>query len=104
MRDQLRIYRLQPGVFDEFYAYWKANIVPAREASGFKILSAWRNPEANEFVWVVRWEGEESFEDADEAYYASPLRMRTPKTSGRFLAGQEVRMLDPLEEFTAIPT
>lgn len=102
MRDQLRIYTLQPGVFDEFYAYWKANIVPAREASGFRILAAWRRPESDEFIWIVRWPEESSFEAADAAYYESPQRMKTPRSSGRFVQSSEVRLLDPLQEFTAV--
>lgn len=101
MRDQLRMYQLHPGTFDEFFAYWKDNIVPAREAKGFTILSAWREVDSNEFIWVVRWNGDGSFEEADEAYYASPIRSKLPKAFSSFIASSEVRMVETLDPFVA---
>ena len=103
MRDQLRIYTLAPGMFDEFYEYWKTNIVPAREACGFSILAAWRRTEENQFLWIVRWNGEGSYADADAAYYDSPVRSAIPRNSGKFLVGQEVMMLEELPDFVAVP-
>lgn len=97
------MYTLNPGTFDEFFAYWQANIVPAREACGFSILAAWRQPEENRFVWVVRFNGEGSFEDADAAYYDSPMRSALPKTSGKFVASSDVRMIETLDGFLAVP-
>jgi hypothetical protein len=95
------MYQLHPGVFGDFYAYWKDNIVPAREANGFTILSAWRDVEANGFIWVVRWNGEGSFEDADAAYYDSPERSKLPKAFGQYIASSEVRMIETIDPFVA---
>ena len=97
----LRTYQLNPGTFDEFYTYWKDNIVPAREANGFTILSAWRDVEANEFIWVVRWNGDGSFEDGDAAYYDSPERSKLPKSFGQYIASSKVRMVETLDPFVA---
>lgn len=101
VRDQLRIYQLHPGAFDEFYAYWRDNIAPAREANGFTILSAWYDAEANEFIWVVRWDGEGSFEAADAAYYASPERSKLPMSFSQYIASSTVRMIETIPPFVA---
>lgn len=103
MEDQIRVYELFPGVFDDFFAYWKENIVPAREACNFRIVGAWFDSETNTFTWVVRYMGEGSFAEADAAYYESPMRSKVPRSSGRFVKSSNVRMATALDPFVAQP-
>ena len=51
---------------------------------GFKVIGAWSNEKENRFTWILAYDGPESFEKADKAYYDSPER--------KFL-GQEPRRL-----------
>ncbi len=92
---QLRIYRLHPGRLGDFLALWREHVVPAREAHGFEVLSAFVNPETEEFVWIVRHP--EDFAAADARYYASPERAALPWDPKEALASVELRMLEQVE-------
>jgi hypothetical protein len=95
MRDQIRRYQLKPGSYDEFFASWRDQIVPIREQLNFSIPAAWHDPDSNEFIWIVRWNGEGSFEEADQAYYESPQRAALPRQFDH-VASQDVRMFEPV--------
>ena len=72
---QLRRYDLPAEVVDEFLAWWRDLLVPAREAFGFSIEFAYLVPEKNEFVWATSVEGDrKQFEAVEAAWMASPER------------------------------
>ncbi len=56
---------------------------------------------SDEFIWVVRWTGEGSFEDGDAAYYASPERSKLPMAFGEYIASSKVQMIETLDSFVA---
>jgi hypothetical protein len=96
MQDQIRRYRLKPDSFDDFIASMREHIVPLRKKAGFTVPVAWHDEEQNEFIWVVRWHGEGSFEDADQAYYDMPERLALPKQFD-WVVSQDVRMCTPVD-------
>ena len=72
---QLRRYELVDGVMDDFLAWYRAKIVPARAAHGFTIEFAFADRKVNEFVWAVSTPGDaEAFAEIEKAYLASPER------------------------------
>ena len=95
MDHQLRIYAMKPGRMDEFLALWRDHVVPARQAHGFEIVSAWINREADEFAWIVRSTGPEGFAEADEAYYRSPERTALPWNPLDAIASVQLHMVEP---------
>ena len=58
----------------DFVAAWKAHIRPLREALGFEVAGGWVVEDENVFVWVITYRGDGTFEQANRAYYESPLR------------------------------
>lgn len=72
---QLRRYELVDGVLDDFLVWFRARIVPAREAHGFTIEFAFADREVNEFVWAVSLPGDaEAFRAVEKTYLESPER------------------------------
>jgi hypothetical protein len=74
MRYQLRDYDVRPGEMDAWLGEWMANIRPMREKFGFQVVGAWRVEAQERFVWILGYEGEGGFEEADRRYYESPDR------------------------------
>lgn len=72
---QLRRYRMIPELVDAYFEWWNTLCVPAREAAGFTVESAYFVPETNEFIWAVSVPGDrEELEAVDAAWMASPKR------------------------------
>ena len=101
MRYQLRIYRLRPETADEFAELWRRDIVPLRIEVGFAVVGAWRRPEENEFVWLVRWDGQGSFQEGDSRYYASPGRAALAWDPADYIESMDLRVLGAVEGFEA---
>jgi hypothetical protein len=92
---QLRDYTIQDGHFDDFLAAWTAGVLPLRRRFGFEI-QAWSVPEDSHFVWIVRYDGPGTFEEADRAYYASPERAAVHPNPSPWIAEQRVAWLTPV--------
>ncbi|WP_322986047.1 NIPSNAP family protein [Streptomyces sp. S584] len=71
---QLRTYTVRNGLLDDWVQRWKAEIVPLRLELGFTIGGAWVDRERNQFVWLVSYEGPETFAERNAMYWASPAR------------------------------
>lgn len=96
-RWQLRDYTVKPGEMADWVAEWKANIVPLRRSLGFEVIGAWRVSDSDRFVWLLRYRGERSFEDADAAYYASPQRKAIRPDPARHIARSETQFVEPVQ-------
>jgi hypothetical protein len=96
MTYQLRMYTLKPGEMDDWVGEWKARIVPLRERFGFKVLGAWQIPGENKFVWIIRHDGPQSWEEVDGAYYASPERKAIQPDPARHLAATQTWLMQAL--------
>jgi hypothetical protein len=93
MQDQLRIYTIKPGEMREWLDEWRRFIAPLRRETGFEILGAWTIEAENRFVWILRYVGPKSWQEADAAYYASPARAAMQPDPARHIAKQESWLL-----------
>jgi hypothetical protein len=84
-RSQFRDYHVKLGEMDDWLDEWRAKLYPIRTERGFRILAAWIIPESNRFLWIIRWDGPGSFEDADRSYYASDERKAVHPDPARHL-------------------
>jgi hypothetical protein len=91
MAVQLRRYEIVPGEFDAFLAWFPA-IIPVREKYGFKVLFAYGDREASEFVWAVSHDGD--FDAALEVYNASPERAKVFEGVPTRVAKMHLSMVD----------
>ncbi|RBM07334.1 NIPSNAP family protein [Streptomyces sp. PT12] len=71
---QLRTYTVREGMLDEWVERWRGEIVPLRLALGFTIDGAWVDRQRNQFVWLISYDGPETFEERNALYWASPER------------------------------
>ena len=67
------MYTIKPGEMTSWLEEWRRLVAPLRRRLGFEILGAWTT-ESDQFVWILRYEGPTTWEEADAAYYASPER------------------------------
>ena len=92
---QLRINRIADGHLAEFTAEWLAGVLPLRQRFGFRI-TAWTDAAASTFVWLIRYSGPGSLEDADRAYYASPDRVALEPDPARWIVDSIKLSLEPV--------
>jgi hypothetical protein len=94
MQSQLRIYAIKDGLFDEFVAFWRAEIVPLRERFGFAVAGAWADPQTRTFAWVVT---HPDFERAAADYYDSPDRKSLSRDPAEFIDRSELRLMQAVD-------
>jgi len=95
-RLQLRIYDVVPSKMDEFVEVF-AQVVEARARFGFAVEGAWVTEERDQFVWIARYDGPDSFEEASRRYYESDARKAIVPDPASFLTRVETRMLVPVD-------
>ncbi len=61
---------------DAFLDAWVRGVYPLRRKFGFTFAGAWRVHGADEFVWIIGYDGPEGFATADQRYYESKERKR----------------------------
>jgi hypothetical protein len=94
---EIRTYTLRPGVRDEFVSWFEAEVVPAMEATGMRIVGAFTSVEDPDVFVYLR-----AFTDAEErdrqylAFYESPAWLDGMKARALELElGYEVRLVAP---------
>jgi len=92
---QLRRYRIREGAMDAWIEEWSRHIRPLREHLGFQVIGAW-TAGANEFVWILRYEGPKTWAEADAAYYGSPERKAIEPNPARHIEMTEELMMSPV--------
>src|SRR5438309_994077 len=95
MADQLRMYTIKPGEMASWLEEWGRLVAPLRRRSGFEILGAWTTA-SDQFVWILRYEGPKTWEEADAAYYASPERTQMQPDPARHIAKSEHWLMSAL--------
>jgi hypothetical protein len=90
---QLRHYRIRPGKLDEFIDAWLRGVRPLRERFGFVVAGAWRVDDADQFVWILGYDGADGFAAADRRYYASEERKRLAPDPAPLIAHPESWMM-----------
>jgi hypothetical protein len=93
-RYQLRRYTVKPGELNDWLAEWKEKILPLRAQFGFQVVGSWTGG-ADQFVWIIRYDGPLSWEEADRAYYGSPERKALSPDPARHLAATDTLVMDP---------
>jgi hypothetical protein len=96
MNVRLRIYTIKPGRLEQWVAEWREHVYPLRERCGFRVLGAWTIPENDRFVWILAYDGPESWEAANETYYGSPERAAVDPDPARHVAPTEEWVLQPV--------
>ena len=86
---QLRTYTINRGALREFAAEWERLIKPLRLKLGFKIEGAWMVEATNQFVWIMSYDGPQSWETLDRAYFQSPERHAMQPDPARHIARME---------------
>jgi hypothetical protein len=86
---QLRIYTINRGSLRQFAEEWKNHVLPLRIEHGFQIDGAWLIEETNQFAWLMRYEGSESWEEKEQAYYSSADRKAVDPDPARLIARPE---------------
>jgi hypothetical protein len=71
---QLRTYTVREGMLDEWVERWRAEIVPLRLELGFTIGGAWVDRDQNQFIWLISYDGPETFAERNALYWSSPAR------------------------------
>jgi hypothetical protein len=77
---------------DAFLDAWLRGVYPLRRKFGFVFAGAWRIEGADEFVWIIGYDGPEGFAAADQNYYASEERKRMSPDPAQFIEAPIARM------------
>jgi hypothetical protein len=93
MEYQLRIYDMKPGALDEFVEFFP-RVVELRRRVGFTIEGAWVEREANRFVWIAGYGGDDGFRAAERRYYTLPEREGLEPNPLEFIEHYETTMLE----------
>jgi hypothetical protein len=93
MTTQLRIFTIKPGSMDTFIQAWLAGVYRLRLEHGFRIDGAWRLDDEERFCWLLSYDGPETFEDKDAAYYASSERVTLHPDPRQYIERVEAYML-----------
>ena len=98
MEFELRRNRIRAGFMDEFLEAWLGGVVPLRRRFGFTVVGAWVVDDADELVWILRYDGRDGFDRADARYYSSPERAALdPDPAQWFESSESVRMRPVLD-------
>jgi hypothetical protein len=91
---QLRTYTVRTEKLDEWVAKWRELVVPLRREFGFEVHGAWVNRERSQHTWVVSYEGPETFDERNAAYWASPQREAMGLDPSQYLIGEETCVVE----------
>jgi hypothetical protein len=91
---QLRDYAIKPGEMAEWVDEWRTRIAPLRRKHGFEVVGAWTVGGADRFVWILRYVGTKSWEQADSEYYESPERKAMNPDPARHVANAATTFMD----------
>ncbi len=96
MHEQVRIYTINRGELSRFAAEWHEKVRPLREKLGFNVVGAWTVAATSQFVWVLRFEGDATWEEKEKAYFASDERQAMDPDPARLIARMEQYFAEPV--------
>lgn len=96
MPTQLRVYTINRGCLQLFAAEWRDKIRPLREKLGFRVGDAWLIEKTNQFVWILSYDGPDTWEERDKAYFDSPERLAMEPNPARNIARMEEFFIEPV--------
>ncbi len=71
-------------------------VLPLRIEHGFRIHGAWTIEETNQFAWLISYEGRESWEVKESAYYSSVNRKAMEPNPARLISRSEQYSVDSI--------
>jgi hypothetical protein len=92
---ELRVYTVKPGEMEAWLAEWREKVYALRTKLGFRVAGAWTAAD-DRFIWMLEYAGNESFDAADAAYYASEERKSMQPDPARHLDKTEYYRLRPV--------
>ena len=95
---QLRLYTIDKGRLDDFANAWHAGVYPLRRKLGCEIPFAAKIPATNQFIWVLTYDGAETWDTKEAGYYASPERQLLSPDPAQWIARPEQWMMVPIAE------
>jgi hypothetical protein len=90
---QIRQFRIRAGTMDAFLDAWLGGVYPLRRKFGFIFVGAWRVEGADEFVWIIGYDGPDGVAAADKRYYDSVERKTMSPDPVQYIEGPSNRML-----------
>jgi len=78
---------------DAFLDAWLRGVYPLRRKFGFTFAGAWRVEGADEFIWIIGYEGPKGFAATDRDYYASEERKSMSPDPAEFIEAPINRMM-----------
>lgn len=85
MTTQMRVYTINRDKMDDFVRAWIAGVYPLRQKHRFTIPQVWVNHSANQFIWLLSYDGDD-WEQAEAAYYASTERKTLDPDPAQYIA------------------
>lgn len=64
---------------------WRRHIEPLRRRFGFEVIGPWVVEDEDRFVWILGHGGDDGWQAADDAYYASAERRAIEPDPARHL-------------------
>lgn len=95
---QLRTYTIRDGLLYEWVAKWRTLVVPLRREFGFEIGGAWLDRGRGQFVWVISYEGADSFEERERRYRSSAQWSAMGLDVDRYVVARNVRVVEEEDE------
>jgi hypothetical protein len=93
---QLRMYTIDKARLDDFAAAWRNGVYPLRLKMGYRIPFAAKIPATNQFVWLLTYDGPESWEKKEAAYYGSAERKTMSPDPAQWIARPEQFVVHPV--------
>ena len=94
---QMRTYTINRGALQTFVLEWRQTIKPLREQIGFDIPAAWTVAETNQFIWLMHYDGPESWASLDKVYFDHPERRAMDPDPARHIARMQDVFIDPVD-------
>jgi hypothetical protein len=94
---QLRIYTINRGQLPAFAAAWRTHIRPLREKVGCQVPFGLMVTATNQFVWCLRYDGPDTWEAMEAAYYSSPERRSLDPDPAQWIARVEAYFVDDVD-------
>ncbi len=90
---QLRVYTIKSGEMQDWIGEWRTIIAPLRRRFGFEVVDAWTSDQPERFIWIIRYGGDRSWEEADAEYYNSAERKAIEPDPARHIERTEVYLM-----------
>jgi hypothetical protein len=83
------VYTIKAGEMPDWLREWSQQIRPLRERLGFSVVGVWMVADTNRFIWIIRYEGPLTWQEAEAGYYGSPERIRLDPDPARHIETSE---------------